>query len=145
VVAALVLLAGIAVVRWDAVGCRLPLIECAGPEFFVRNDRATAVSVRIVSRFGETSVPVPAGTIGAVGDVAACDASLLVATTADGQEIGRLGRQDCRTVTWVLDPDGGTRVEPGRAALGFSGPRRAEGGRRAGRSVDATHRFLTTG
>jgi hypothetical protein len=106
----------------DRAGCRTPLVECAGAEFFIRNDRPAPVHVRVVDPHGAVDFETPAGALMPLGEAAACRATLIVASEAGaeagspGAEIARLSEANCRTVTWILGADGTARLQPGRVA-----------------------------
>jgi hypothetical protein len=105
---------GIAVVYRNEIGCRLPLVECldTGGLLYVHN----ATDERIVITVDSSSIPVEAGQLLPVGDIA-CGDSPLVATDAQGREVARLAPDpQCNTRTWIFEPDGTARVVFGRAS-----------------------------
>ncbi|WP_144128204.1 hypothetical protein [Catellatospora sichuanensis] len=109
IVVALAIAGGVTVLLFNSsYGCHLPAVECVegGERLLVRNERAEQITVR-VTRPGQSDVLTvgPAGEEG-FGPYAACDATSLVATGADGAELGRLNGVGCISKTWVFAADG---------------------------------------
>lgn len=79
----------------------------------VFNDTGWDIVVTVVKHDGETAdVEVPPDLIRLIILDRECERDL-VARTAGGRELARLGREICQDHTWVFDPDGGVRLIKG--------------------------------